>query len=167
MPVNLLPFPKIPPVQGVKLSAINFHAKDKWSIIALAPSTNVSCIFTQNALAAAPIIVAKQHLSQIKPSYLLINAGNANAAGTAGKAEMVVDANTNALNDVLTGVVTSGTASGDTSPPPSINPKFHLPPPSINPKFHLPPSTNANDNGGTATPGAGIVEAASPGAAKA
>ena len=80
MPVNLLPFPKIPQVKGVKLSAINFHAKDKWSLIALEPSTNVSCIFTQNALAAAPVIIAKQHLSQIKPSHLLINAGNANAA---------------------------------------------------------------------------------------
>ncbi|MDC3221558.1 bifunctional glutamate N-acetyltransferase/amino-acid acetyltransferase ArgJ [Gammaproteobacteria bacterium] len=80
MPVNLSKFPNIPEVKGVKLSAINFHAKDKWSMIALEPSTNVSCIFTQNAVAAAPVIVAKQHLSQIKPSHLLINAGNANAA---------------------------------------------------------------------------------------
>lgn len=79
MPVNLPSFPNMPAVAGIKLAALNLGAKDKWSLIALDDNSSVSCIFTQNAFCAAPVTLAKQHLTQAKPKYLLINAGNANA----------------------------------------------------------------------------------------
>jgi len=42
-------------------------------------------VFTQNAFCAAPVIVAREHLSQEQPVCLLINTGNANAGtGEAG-----------------------------------------------------------------------------------
>lgn len=44
-------------------------------------SEHAACaaVFTQNAFCAAPVQVAKSHLSQVTPKYLLINSGNANA----------------------------------------------------------------------------------------
>jgi len=44
-----------------------------------------AAVFTQNAFCAAPVIVAREHLSQEQPVCLLINTGNANAGtGEAG-----------------------------------------------------------------------------------
>jgi glutamate N-acetyltransferase/amino-acid N-acetyltransferase len=45
----------------------------------IADGANVAAMFTQNAFCAAPVSVAKRHLSQVTPRYLLINTGNANA----------------------------------------------------------------------------------------
>ena len=39
----------------------------------------VGGVFTQNRYCAAPVVVAKQHLSSADTRALLINAGNANA----------------------------------------------------------------------------------------
>jgi glutamate N-acetyltransferase/amino-acid N-acetyltransferase len=39
-------------------------------------------VFTRNAFCAAPVIVAREHLGNTSPEYLLVNTGNANA-GTA------------------------------------------------------------------------------------
>jgi len=38
-----------------------------------------AAVFTRNAFCAAPVQIAKQHLSQSQPRYLVINTGNANA----------------------------------------------------------------------------------------
>lgn len=49
------------------------------TIIELAASGSAAAVFTRNAFCAAPVIIAKRHLAQGTPRYLLINSGNANA----------------------------------------------------------------------------------------
>lgn len=44
----------------------------------LAPGSRAAAVFTNNRFAAAPVTVARNHLST-RPRYLLINSGNANA----------------------------------------------------------------------------------------
>lgn len=53
-------------------------------LMELAPGTQTAAVFTQNAFCAAPVTLARQHLSATPPRYLLINSGNANA-GTGAK----------------------------------------------------------------------------------
>ena len=51
----------------------------------------VAGVFTQNAFCAAPVVVAKQHLSAATPRYLVTNTGNANAGtGEQGMADAQV-----------------------------------------------------------------------------
>ncbi len=45
----------------------------------MAPGSTCAAVFTRNAFCAAPVLVAKQHLREMSPRYLLINSGNANA----------------------------------------------------------------------------------------
>jgi glutamate N-acetyltransferase/amino-acid N-acetyltransferase len=48
----------------------------------------VAAVFTRNAFCAAPVLVAREHLAQTAPRYLLINTGNANAGtGAQGLAD--------------------------------------------------------------------------------
>jgi glutamate N-acetyltransferase/amino-acid N-acetyltransferase len=85
MPVNLTaPNPDlIHAVAGVKLGFAKAQIK-KWQrndvmLMQLAPNSRVAGVFTQNAFAAAPVQVCREHLSAGKPiSALIINAGNAN-----------------------------------------------------------------------------------------
>ena len=79
MPVNLSKFPVMQFISGIKLNAVNLSVNDKWSLIQIAPGSNLCCLFTQNKFCAAPIIIAKQHFKQRNPRCLLINSGNANA----------------------------------------------------------------------------------------
>lgn len=72
------------PVKGIQLASacaeIYKTRRNDVTLIRMAEGTTVSALFTQNVFAAAPVIVAKQHLeSGVSPKYLLINAGNANA----------------------------------------------------------------------------------------
>ena len=54
-------------------------------LIELAEGTQSAAVFTQNAFCAAPVQIARQHISEMAPRYLLINSGNANAGtGQAG-----------------------------------------------------------------------------------
>ena len=48
-------------------------------IMELAEGSQVAAVFTQNAFCAAPVIIARDHLSKTTPKYLLVNTGNANA----------------------------------------------------------------------------------------
>jgi glutamate N-acetyltransferase/amino-acid N-acetyltransferase len=72
------------PVAGIRLatvaSGIRYKERDDLVAIEL-PEQNASCaaVFTRNAFCAAPVIVAKEHLSASTPRFLLINSGNANA----------------------------------------------------------------------------------------
>jgi glutamate N-acetyltransferase/amino-acid N-acetyltransferase len=71
------------PVGGVRLTAgaagIRYRERDDLVVIELAPESRCAAVFTRNAFCAAPVRVAKTHLGQTMPRYLLINAGNANA----------------------------------------------------------------------------------------
>lgn len=71
------------PVSGVRLgtaaAGIKYQDRDDLLVIEFDDESRVAAVFTQNAFCAAPVVVAKQHLSTASPRYLLINAGNANA----------------------------------------------------------------------------------------
>ena len=78
-------------VAGVKLGVAQAGIKkadhDDLVVIALAPGTRTSALFTRNAFRAAPVQLAQAHLAAVaaQPRYLLINTGNANAGtGEAG-----------------------------------------------------------------------------------
>ena len=53
-------------------------------VMELAEGSTCAGVFTRNAFCAAPVVVAKRHLKEQSPRYLLINTGNANA-GTGDK----------------------------------------------------------------------------------
>lgn len=48
-------------------------------VMEICQGASVSGVFTTNAFCAAPVQVAKKHLQQQAPAYLLVNTGNANA----------------------------------------------------------------------------------------
>jgi glutamate N-acetyltransferase/amino-acid N-acetyltransferase len=73
-----IPFPLI---RDLKLGAAAANIKpnrDDLLLIELAEGASCAAVFTRNAFCAAPVTVARQHLSH-NPRWLLINAGNANA----------------------------------------------------------------------------------------
>lgn len=77
------------PVPGVRLgtacAGIKQAGRRDLVVLELATGSEVAAVFTRNAFCAAPVTVAKQHLAQGTPAYLLINTGNANAGtGAAG-----------------------------------------------------------------------------------
>jgi len=71
------------PIAGIRLASsaagIKKNGKDDLVIFAIEKSSSCAATFTQNAFCAAPVTLAKQHLSQYSPRALLINSGNANA----------------------------------------------------------------------------------------
>ena len=80
------------PVGGVRLAAgaagIRYRERDDLVVLELAPASRCAAVFTRNAFCAAPVRVARTHLGQRMPRYLLINAGNANAGtGRRGMAD--------------------------------------------------------------------------------
>lgn len=116
------------PVNGICLSAtcagIKSLERNDLVLIELPPGAETAGVFTKSAFCAAPVIIAKQHLTQNRPRYLLINSGNANAGvGTQGLhdalacCQAVADAAGCAVTEVLpfsTGVI------GETLPLDSI-----------------------------------------------
>lgn len=76
------------PIRGVRLAACSAAIYQKprsdLAIIACDQGSIAAAAFTRNDFCAAPVVVAKEHIAKSQPSYLLINAGNANA-GTGDK----------------------------------------------------------------------------------
>jgi glutamate N-acetyltransferase/amino-acid N-acetyltransferase len=92
MPVGLSQPDELLPVKGIRLAAtsagIRYKNRDDLVLIQVAEGTRVAGVFTRNAFCAAPVIVARRHLSRSMPRCLLINSGNANAGtGEAGIAD--------------------------------------------------------------------------------
>lgn len=83
MAVGLTPASDLAVIDGIRLAVsqagIKKPNKNDVTLIELNPEARCACVFTQNRFCAAPVIVAKHHLSQKTPRYLLINTGNANA----------------------------------------------------------------------------------------
>lgn len=83
MPVGEYPFPEIIPIAGVKLAAVNAGIKQTVRpdllLVEITEGASVAGVFTQNTFAAAPVQLAKKHLSDGSVRYLLVNSGNANA----------------------------------------------------------------------------------------
>ena len=80
------------PIKGIRLSTacagIKQTKRDDVTLIELADNTHCAAVFTRNRFCAAPVVLAKQHMQQTRPRYLLINSGNANAGmGAIGLAD--------------------------------------------------------------------------------
>ncbi|WP_110685273.1 bifunctional glutamate N-acetyltransferase/amino-acid acetyltransferase ArgJ [Salinicola aestuarinus] len=89
MAVGEASFPSMPSIGGVRLgtaaAGIKKPGRRDLVVIEIPESASVAATFTRNAFCAAPVHVAKAHLSQQSARYLLINTGNANAGtGAAG-----------------------------------------------------------------------------------
>jgi glutamate N-acetyltransferase/amino-acid N-acetyltransferase len=71
------------PVKGVRAgttaAGIKYQGRDDLLLMQITGEAEVAAVFTQNVFCAAPVVVARQHLTHTNPQYLLINAGNANA----------------------------------------------------------------------------------------
>jgi len=73
---------------GVTCAGIKKADKRDLVLFELAGSATSAAVFTRNAFCAAPVVVAREHLAERSPRYLLINTGNANAGtGRAGLAD--------------------------------------------------------------------------------
>ena len=83
MAVNFTVLEKYHAVKGVRIgiaaAQVRYPNRDDLVLIELAEGSQVAGVFTRNAFCAAPVQIAKQHLAQQAPRYLLINTGNANA----------------------------------------------------------------------------------------
>jgi glutamate N-acetyltransferase/amino-acid N-acetyltransferase len=82
------------PIKGFTLgtasAGIKTPGRKDLVIMAMSSQAVTAGVFTQNAFCAAPVHVAKQHLAQNQPGYLLVNTGNANAGtGKQGMADAV------------------------------------------------------------------------------
>jgi len=83
MAVNLIEPDSLLAVNGIRLASVAAGIKKNQStdlvLIELAEKSHCAAVFTQNKFCAAPVSVAKKHLKNASPRYLLINSGNANA----------------------------------------------------------------------------------------
>ncbi len=82
MAVGKAVWPIMNPVKGVRLgtacASVNQALRDDLLIIEFSSGTACAGVFTRNAFCAAPVTVARKHLS-MQPRWLVINSGNANA----------------------------------------------------------------------------------------
>ncbi len=73
----------IRPVAGIRLgtaaAGIKYPGRTDLLLIELAEGGSCAGVFTRNSFCAAPVQVARDHLAQGAPRYLLVNSGNANA----------------------------------------------------------------------------------------
>ncbi|NRB55630.1 MAG: bifunctional glutamate N-acetyltransferase/amino-acid acetyltransferase ArgJ [Salinicola sp.] len=76
-------FPRMPALEGVRLgtamAGIKKPNRRDLVVIEVPEGASVAATFTRNAFCAAPVHVARDHLQQATPRFLLINTGNANA----------------------------------------------------------------------------------------
>ena len=112
-------FPTMYPVEGFRLgttsAGIKVAGRKDMVLMQIAEGSTTAAVFTQNKFCAAPVIVAKQHLQQTAPGYLLVNTGNANAgtgdqgiADTLSCCQAVADENGAEIQQILpfsTGVI--------------------------------------------------------------
>ncbi|RJS92202.1 bifunctional glutamate N-acetyltransferase/amino-acid acetyltransferase ArgJ [Salinisphaera sp. Q1T1-3] len=90
MAVNLEAPASLAPVAGTHWSTIGAAIKapdrDDIAVLWLDAGTRTTGLFTRNAFAAAPVQIARRHLTATAPRALLVNSGNANAGtGLAGE----------------------------------------------------------------------------------
>ena len=92
MAVGLTPPQELSAIAGIRIATasagIYAQARPDVALIELGEKAACAVVFTRNAFAAAPVIVAREHLQRGPSRYLVINAGNANAGnGEAGIAD--------------------------------------------------------------------------------
>lgn len=83
MAVGDLSMPEMLPVLGVKIGIseayIRYKNRRDLVVFELVEGSSIAAVFTKNAFCAAPVQLARHHLSKASPRYLVINTGNANA----------------------------------------------------------------------------------------
>ena len=83
MAVGETSLPVLHPVAGFRLGTCSAGIKvpDRLDLVVMemAADATVAGVFTRNAFCAAPVQVAKRHLTKTTPSYFIVNTGNANA----------------------------------------------------------------------------------------
>lgn len=83
MAVGELKLPEFAVIKGLKVgtgsAGIKKTGRKDLVIFELAEASHTAGVFTLNAFCAAPVQLAKKHLQQAQPRYLVINTGNANA----------------------------------------------------------------------------------------
>lgn len=89
MAVGFKGLPVLPAITGFRLGIASAGIKKPGRrdivVMELSQDCEVAAVFTRNAFCAAPVTLAKDHLSKDKIRYLLVNTGNANAGtGEAG-----------------------------------------------------------------------------------
>jgi glutamate N-acetyltransferase/amino-acid N-acetyltransferase len=73
-------FEKVPGVRlGVAAAGIKYPDRNDLLVIELPAGASAAGVFTRNTFSAAPVQLARRHLRQGAPRFLLINSGNANA----------------------------------------------------------------------------------------
>ena len=84
-PTPLALFPVAGIRTGVACAGIKYAGRRDLVVIEMTAGGGAAAVFTRNAFCAAPVSVAKRHLSIAAPRYLVVNTGNANAgAGQRG-----------------------------------------------------------------------------------
>jgi glutamate N-acetyltransferase/amino-acid N-acetyltransferase len=82
MAVGRCDFPIMPEIPGIRLgtvcAGIKQNVRDDLLVFEMVEHGSCAAVFTQNAFCAAPVQVARKHLTAA-PRWLLINSGNANA----------------------------------------------------------------------------------------
>jgi glutamate N-acetyltransferase/amino-acid N-acetyltransferase len=91
MAVGSADLPDLLPVSGVRVAigsaGIKRPGRKDLVLFELAEGAHVAAVFTLNRFCAAPVHVAREHLSKQLPRYLFVNTGNANAGtGSLGMA---------------------------------------------------------------------------------
>ncbi|WLQ14112.1 bifunctional glutamate N-acetyltransferase/amino-acid acetyltransferase ArgJ [Hahella aquimaris] len=83
MAVGHAPLPEFHPVAGVRIgvgsAGIKKPGRKDLVVFELCEGAQTAAVFTSNAFCAAPVTLAKRHLAEGSPRFLLINTGNANA----------------------------------------------------------------------------------------
>lgn len=83
MAVGLSVLESLELVDGVRVgtvrAGIRYPDRSDLVVFELTAYSRCAVVFTRNAFCAAPVSIARAHLSKASPRYLLINAGNANA----------------------------------------------------------------------------------------
>ena len=78
-----LSWDEIQPIAGIRLgvaaASVKYTERNDIVVVEIAEGANVAAVFTQNAFCAAPVKIAREHLSKHSVRYLIINSGNANA----------------------------------------------------------------------------------------
>lgn len=97
-------FPTLPPIAGVRLSAlecgVRYKNRTDVCLFELAPRTTVAGVFTRSLTASAPVEICRRNLAGGTARAVLVNSGNANAfTGRAGReaAERCAQATAGAL----------------------------------------------------------------------
>lgn len=90
MAVGPSELPVLHPINGIRTGVASAGIKKPGRrdlvVFELSAQAQTAATFTRNAFCAAPVVVAKEHLQQATPRYLLINTGNANAGtGVSGE----------------------------------------------------------------------------------